>query len=392
MRVWLERVGLALLTVSAIWLPQAAVAAEYTIGGLVYGQIGYEDNVLLSETDEVESGLGIVAGEVNLRVRTPALEFGIDGTADIYRYADASDLDTDNQFIRGFFRGTTPRAAYDVEASFRRDSDQVDQFSASGRELDTDRRETIAVAPSFSYRLTRLDRIVTAASYQRQTYPSSDQVDSDLWGGILGWRRQATRRITVGGQISTSIFNSDEEDSIQISPQLYLGYELEDRADLSLSFGPSWIRNEQTVPTRRGQGTETSDEFGYSIDGQLEMAVTRSTNVSFGVSRGLDQNGEDGTAVESTRVNAFLGQRLTGSLELQLSGTAQRRSGLGDNTGDDLVDVALGPQLLIQLNERAGLSLGYTWRYRNPDDDASASSNAIFMRMTYVIPPYRVLE
>ena len=392
MQVWLEWVGLSLLAATIICLPQAAVAAEYTIGGLVYGQIGYEDNVLLSETDRVDSGLGIVAGEVNLRMRTPALEFGIDGTADLYRYADARDLDTDNQFIRGFFRGTTPRADYGIEASFRRDSDQIDQFSATGRELDTDRRETTVVAPSFSYRLTRLDRFVADAEYRRQTYPSGDQIDSDLWGGTLGWRRQATRRITVGGQISTNLFDSDDEESIQVSPQVYLGYELQDRAELSLAFGPSWIRNEQTIPTRRDQGTETSDEFGYAIDGQLAMAVTRSTKVSFGVSRGLDQNGEDGTAVEATRVNAWVGQQLTGALELQLSGTAQRRSGLGDNTGDDLVDVALGPQLLIQLTERAGLSLGYTWRYRDPDDDASASSNAIFMRLTYVIPPYRVLH
>ena len=242
-----ERVGCALLAAAAMCLPPPAAAAEYSIGGQVYGQAGYNDNIQLSADDERASGIGILAGEVNLKIRTPALELGIDGAADIYRYSEESDLDTDNELIRGFVRGTTPRATYGFEASFRRDSELTDQFSATGPELASDRRDTILVAPSFVYLVTPRDSLVANASFQRESFPNSDEVDSDLWGGALGWRRQATRRTTVGGQISTSLFDSSNEELIQVSPQTYIGYHLEDRIEMSLSIGPSWIRTDQTV-------------------------------------------------------------------------------------------------------------------------------------------------
>ena len=124
----------------------------------------------------------------------------------------------------------------------------------------------------------------------------------------------------------------------------------------------------------------------------MELALTRFTEVRVGLSRGLDQSGEDGSAVEQTRVDASVSQQLTGRLRLQIEGLAQRRSGLADNSGDDTVDVEIGPQLRHKVTERTELGLGYRWRHTARDDGGNASSNAVFIRLTYAIPPYRVVR
>jgi hypothetical protein len=206
----------------------------------------------------------------------------------------------------------------------------------------------------------------------------------------LGWRRQATRRATVGGQLGTSLFDSSNEQSIQVSPQTYLGYRLEDRIDLSLSIGPSWIRTDQTGAAQESRRAGTSDALGFAAEGRMELALTRDTEASVGLARGLDQSGEDGSAVERTRVDAAVSHQLTGRLRLQLEGLAQRRSGLGDNSGDDTVDVEIGPLLRHKVTERIELGLGYRWRHTARDDGGNASSSAVFLRLTYVLPTARL--
>jgi hypothetical protein len=387
MRARCGRPGWAL---GALVLAAAAPAwpAEYSIGGRVSAQVGYNDNVDLSVDDEQGSGSGILAGEANFRVRTPATELGIDAAADVLRYTDASDQDTDNQRLRAFAQRSTPRSTYGLEASYRRDSESVDQFDASGNELDTNRRETFRLAPSFSHRLTPRDSLVASASYQRRDNSAEDQVDSDLWGGTLGLRRLATRRTTLGGQVNVSYFESDDQESWQVGPQAFVGYRLEDRIDLTLSVGPSWIRTDETVQSPLGQRSETTDEFGLTVDGRVDWRATATTDVSVALLRGLDQGGAGGEATERTRLSASVDHRLTRRLRLSVDGAAQRRSDLGDD-GGDTDDFELGPRLRYALTERTELSIGYRWRYRDTESDGDAMSNAVFFRVAYAIPIVR---
>jgi hypothetical protein len=381
------------LLAAAAWLLAGPVAraAEWTVGGRVYQQLGYNDNIRLRTDNERDSAISVTAGEVELRRRTPTLLMGLDAGADGLVYFNESNLNTTNQLLRGLIEGQGQRSTYGLDVSLRRDSDIVDQFDGSDVELDDRRRTTFAVGPSFSYLVTRRDRFVADGRYTYRNFDDDDRPNFDIAGGSVGWRRQLTRRLIGGAQLYGSHFDSARQQATFVSPQLYLGYAAEERIDLSFAVGPSFVEAETQRPTAAGLRDFDDSEVGYAIDSRLRWAATATTDLEVALTRLLEPSGSDGEATETTRLRGTLVQRLTRNLRFQLDTTLQRRTAVGDDTGfQDRDDVAVQPRLRWALTEDLEASINYRWRYRDFDDGGDAVANAVFVRLTYELPERRL--
>jgi hypothetical protein len=371
-------------------LPSAA--AEWSASGQVYQQLGYNDNIRLSTDDESSSAVSITAGSLNLRGETPILQLGLDGEADIYHYFEEDDLNTNNQYLRGFVTRQHPRGEYGIEGSFRRDSDIVSFLDSGGdRTLDDERRHTFNIAPSFTYLLSPLSQVQGTAGYTRRTYPDSDtRIDYSLWNGNAGWNRLVTRRTSLGANLYTSYFDSSRQEATFLSPQGFVGYKYAERLDLQFSAGPSIIWTDTQRSTATGLEDESDTSLGYAVDSRAIYDATETTELQVAFSRLLEPSGDSGEATESTRLRGTMIQRLTPYLRFQLDGVAQRKTAVGDDTGfDDRDDLELQPRLRWSLTEEVELSINYRLRYRQFDEGDDATSNAFFVRLSYDFPEYR---
>jgi hypothetical protein len=371
---------------------QGTIAAEWSVSGQVYQQLGYSDNIRLQTEDEASSALSVTAGSVNLRGRTPSLELGLDGEADLYRYFEESDLDTDNELVRGFVTRTGERGHYGLEASFRRDTDIVSFLDAGGeRGLDDERRHTFAVSPTFDYLLSPLTQVTGRAEYRKRLYPETDdRIDYSLWSGSLGWHRLVTRRTSLGANLYGSSFDSSRQEAVFLSPQAFVGYEYTDRIDFQFAAGPSFVTTDTQRATAGGLESDSDSSMGYAFDGAAIVQATETTEVQVALSRLLEPGGDDGEAVESTRLRGTVVQRLTPHLRLQLDGVVQRKTAIGDETGfEDRNDASLEPRLRWSLTDQVEVSLNYRLRYREFDQGDDAVSNAVFLRLSYDFPEYK---
>lgn len=366
-------------------------AAELNVSGQVYQQLGYSENIRLSTDNENDSALSITAGSVELRIRDTDFTIGLDGEASQYIYFQESDINTDNEYVRGFVEKESRRALLGAEASFRRDTSIVDQLDAGGeRELDDERRLTFSIGPWFEYQLAPRTRLISRGQYRKREYPGSDRINFSFWNGNVGAHHSLTRRLTAGGDLSASYFDSKRQESSFVSPQAFLGYDYAERLNLSLSAGPSVTFTDTQRQTAAGLQSESDTTYGYAVGAGADLELGERTDVSLLLSRRVEPGGDDGEVAETTRLRAQLQRRLSRHLRFDLSTTLQRRVGVGDfSTFEDRNDAIVEPRLRWALTEQVDLSMIYRFRYRKFDDGDDASANALFLRLSYDVPNQR---
>ena len=381
-----RRLGLLWIVLLATLVLPSSAGAEQYLRSSIGQDLGYDDNIGLDSADQ-EGGLTARTSiGATLGTRSPRLDLSLTGrfgyTANVR--TDRSDthdeaLALDAAHLAG------PRTRLGLRGGVRRDTSQEDVLEDTGeRRRTNDPRYTFTFTPFAVHQLTRRDNLNVSASWRRREDTSETGEDFTTLSGNLGWRRSMTRRTTFGLELYGNHIESTDQQSVLASPRLYLGYRYEERIDLSLSLGPSIFRTETDLATG---GNVSETDYGLTVDGTLSARLAPTTTARVALSHYLEPAGTTGNVRETSRINLQLRQSLTRRLSFDAGGLAQRQSSVVAEGGVDRDFFQASTGFSYALTQQLDVGVRYRLRHEREDDDAT--SNAVFMSLSYRLPEYR---
>jgi opacity protein-like surface antigen len=374
---------LGALLLAATALP-ADAGAEWYLRSSIGQNLGYDDNIDLDGTDQDGGLTATTSLGGTLGTRTPTLDLSLAGRVDYTAYALTDRSAGHNEEIAlDSVRFASPRTRFGLSAGARRDTSQQDVLEdTGGRRRNDEPLYTVTLTPFAVHQLTPLDSLNASASWRRRLATGEGDEDFTTLSGNLGWRRTMTRRSTLGLELYGNRIDASNQQSVIVSPRLYLGYRYEERLDLSLSLGPSvsWTETDQS-------GGSGGTRYGVTVDGALAAQLTPTTTATVALSHYLEPAGTTGDVSETSRISLGLGQQLTRRLRLDAGGLAQRQTSVTTGSGGDRDFLQASAGLSYALSERLDLGASYRLRHEQGDDDAT--SNAVFVSVSYRLPEYR---
>lgn len=399
--------GLTVLTAACL---QSASAGVWDNEGLIATSVRWSDNpALLSDIQETESTLALVAsaqGEFSFIDPNREITIVPKIVQTYYPDRDFSDLDQTDYFLRV---STNTRdklinwggsVSYDDQGILTAEDanleDPDDSGDANFLSAD-DRRERIAITPTFSWAPTTKDLVSVSAGFSRVDFDQefTGRADFDTYTTAVNYQRSVTERQGLG--LSYSTFSSDAESSFftlvcSDGGFVFLGcpddtrditlqtvnndsdgrnleinytYQISELIAGNLSFG----RQETEIETRSsipGDSFSSASSFrsntyraGLSKDGPR-------FDWSFSLSRSV-QPTSLGSPADTIRFSGNMSYRLTELVSVSLQGSGFTQDVRSALTSRENEFVRVDATLSWRFTRRLSVNSTYTFRRQNPN-------------------------
>lgn len=378
-------------------------AAEWIVDGIVNQSLSYNDNVrMLSENPE---------GSVVYNL-TPTLNFArktevwdVQGRASygVQHYTDMEELDQNPQDYGLSTVYRTERSDIGLSASYSIVPSQNFAEQDTGNFATNARRNNLTVTPTYSYRFTELDSLISSASYSKSTYSNPGSGNGDTL--INSFNDNESKTINVGWQRqwselfsqSISVFYSNYNSTGQINSEsnsyginLSSSYQLSEEWQFSGTIGGRIT--DTSIDTVIIPGLLTATNQNTSEGFLTDIGVHykgESLSSNFGLSRSLVPSGQ-GQLTEQTRVGLDFSYRITERLSSGLTASYRETDSVSDingRLGQSRTNILVSPNINWELAQDWLLSASYT--YRNQDrknPDRTADSNIFMLTINYNWP------
>lgn len=383
-------------------------AAEWTVAGNVDQSLSYNDNVRMLPQDPEGSLIYVLTPTLNFARKTEAWDVQGSASYGLQHYTDIEELNNNPQNYGLNTEYRTERSNTGVSASYSILPSQNFAEQDTGNFSSNVNRENITVTPTYSYRFTELDSLISSASYSKSTYSGSDNNetgfnnfnDNENKSINMGWQRQWNELFAQ----SISVFYTNYESTGQINSS-------SDSYGINLSSNYQFSEKWQFSGTIGGRITDTSTET-VIIPGLLtatdqntsEGFLTdigvhykgESLSSTFGLSRSLVPSGQ-GQLTEQTRISLDFSYQITERLSSGLMTSYQETDSVGDRSdglGLSRTNIRVSPNVNWKLTEDWLLSASYAYRQQERPDSAAivnsragtAESNIFMLSINYNWP------
>jgi hypothetical protein len=373
-----------MLVVPTLFLPNFAGAAETKVIPRLAVGAAYNDNVLLSAEDEVDSTIITVSPSLEFDYKTLLSNLSFKADLDILSYLDESDLDRTNQYYRlNGDHQIAERWTTSAELRFYRDTTLNTYLQETGRVIERFERDYFDAGGRVGYNLTNVSWISAGyrfqtASYEGDVYSDYDSHDVNLY---------FSHRL------------KSELDVLYIGPSYYYRTnDLNDVDSFALNFG--WKRDWSSITSsdaaigaryanvEQKDGTE-DDNWGAKAKLDIDFTgIVSSTTFRYYHDLRTTVDGDD---INVDNFYLTYRRSLTERFGIGMDGRLVFSYKLLDQDSDinDERYYWLEPRLYYQLTEHLDLSLRY--RYQNnveslDDGDVTRERNIVWLQVSYGLP------
>jgi len=378
-------------------------AAEWIVDGIVNQSLSYNDNVrMLSENPE-GSFIYYLTPTLNFARKTEAWDVQGRASYGVQHYTDIEELDQNPQDYGLSTEYRTERSLTGLSASYSVVPSQNFAEQDTGNFATNARRNNLTVTPTYSYRFTELDSLISSATYSKSTYSNpgsgnNDTVinnfnDNEVKSINVGWQRQWSELFSQSISAFYSNYNSTGQinsESNSYGINLTSSYQLSEEWQFNGTIGGRITDTNIDTVIIPGLLTATNQDTsaGFLTDiGVHYKGESLSSN--FGLSRSLVPSGQ-GQLTEQTLISLDFLYQITERLSSGLT-TSYREtdsvSGINGGFGQSRTNIWVSPNINWELTQDWLLSASYA--YRNQDrknPDRTADSNIFMLTINYNWP------
>lgn len=216
----------------------------------------------------------------------------------------------------------------------------------------------------------------------REFTDSTSSLDANRSFGINGaYSRQATATTSVGLTPSLTFFYSDAPtgaDGQTLSVTADVSHRVNERFDVSASFGPAFTQSERQRAAPGGGFVTESDNYVSAIGRIAASYRTAQADYSLSLQQGVDQN-SDGDLETRTSLSGAVSHAVNERSRLRMNISAGVQTPLTSG-GDDRQTLSIVPSYTYDVTENWSVNAGY--RFRAANETSTKTSNAVFIQIS----------
>jgi predicted porin len=187
--------GLLLLVFLWLLFPCGAGADEFNLIPYLGLRGEYNDNLFFDSKDETDDLLTTVSGGLQLVEKTERLDLDLNARIDLLRYADNTDLDTEDQFYRGRVGfEISPNFSVKGNAAYTRDSRRDRDLEETGLVQSNITRKRQDYGAGATWTLDENTALIGGYRYQEDDFDDPEESDSRTHQFDLGLTRDLGRQ------------------------------------------------------------------------------------------------------------------------------------------------------------------------------------------------------
>lgn len=378
-------------------------AAEWIVDGTVNQSLSYNDNVRMLPENAKGSVVYYLTPTLNFARKTEVWDIEGRASYGVQHYTDMEELDQNPQNYGLSTEYRTDRSNMGLSASYSVVPSQNFAEQDTGNFATNTRRNNLTVTPTYSYRFTELDSLISSASYSKSTYSNPGSGNNDTIINSfndnesktinVGWQRQWSELFSQSISVFYSNYNSTgriNSESNSYGINLTSSYQLSEEWQFSGTIGGRIT--DTSIDTVIIPGLLTATNQNTSEGFLTDIGVHykgESLSSNFGLSRSLVPSGQ-GQLTEQTLVSLDFLYRITERLSSGLATSYRETDSVSDingGLGQSRTNIQVSPNINWELTQDWLLSASYA--YRNQDrknPDRTADSNIFMLTINYNWP------
>jgi opacity protein-like surface antigen len=362
------------------------VAKDVTIVPSITFAGVYDDNVYFTGTDEISDYLAIISPALTFDYASELFNLKANGIVDVLRYADESDLNTENQrYALDAGYQFMERWALSGNFSYIKDTTLDSELEETGIVNFRDDRESYNAGAGLSYQISELSDIGVSYTYEDMRYKDSDLDDYYASSISLPYNRK---------------FN-DGLDIFTVEPRyVRLSSDTSDDVDYRLTLGWTHSPNETyrlriflgaryTVQDYK-DGRDTTSNWGGVADISL-LKTAEIYSVLMGFNSDFFNEPSTGELNKLYRIYCNLTRRFTERLGAGVNATFSLAQPDDEDAFNDkdIWYFVVEPSLTYQLTENHSLQLSYSYQQeydKNLEDDRRSDRNMVWLSLIFNFP------
>jgi len=378
-------------------------AAEWKIDPTLRFRAGYNDNLRLSNVNEISSAEATFSPSAIFSFTTPTSGASGNMRFDFRRFEADSNLDDNNSRFEINSFHNLERSRLGLDLGFIKDTTLDSQLEATGVAFDRVRRQSITASPNWTYTFNKRTQVSANYSYRDVEYINSNDarfvnytLNSAQTSLTHVMNEQATASITLSGSQSDS---DNDVKSTNINLQGSTSYQFNETLSTSLSIGT------RRTQTDRSQASRVFILSGNAIIGFIPLTqnvsnsssgLTFNANITktflrgeigLSASRNIS-NDFNGEPIEVTRLGATNLYRFSETFSASLNFSFYRsksNNNIAARLNRDYIQI--DPTFSWRLKKFWSLSGSYRYRKQTFDDiKDAATQNAAYLTLTYLWP------
>lgn len=350
-------------------------AADLYAQGILSQRFKYDDNIGLKSSNKVSDLSSHSSIKLNLGIQTDALKIGLKPGFKFTKFAEESELNSNDQRVVGYVRYLTRSSILKLTTSYDRDTTRTKDEDDTGEFiLDNVDRQELEIQPSWTYQHTRKDTFTLSGKYNDVSFEER-LVDYSRFMAELKWSHNLSSVDELNLQtIITSI-----------KPESLL-----DKDALIYGIGAGWnskrMRNLELDLTI---GFVQIDLNGESLNKYLPAAnlrykINSQSEIHSVFARTISPSGNGEVLVRDVMDLAFK-EQWNSTLSWDLSLRYQTQESLATNGRVDRDFLRLSPSIEWEYNKTWKLRSRYQFRWQqlDNDNDRTATSNAVMFMLIY---------
>lgn len=353
------------------------------------GRFEYDDNALLSATDE-KSIFGFVATpRLTLVEETDVSKLELGGQVEVNRYDDSA-FNSNDVYVNFLGRRQFRTGLAWIKGDFSYDTTRTSEVADSGLSIAGVRNTRFTLAPHYQADLTQRDQLLLDGSMVISRYDDLDNYTNyRTFTFKPTWQRAVTETDAAlfaveGVHYETTSGSGVTNDTL--IPQIGWTTQLSPRWKVSGSVGMQYT---MTDYERELPGREDGSEWTYYYDAAINYDDLND-HIVFQTSR-RPSSLSSGNQAQTNQFKLTGTHNLNQRLDLKLGLTYQisDRSGSNSSGNNDITFIEAAPQLVYRLTEKLNLNLMYRHREREIGS-TDASSDAVMVTLTFRPDEFRI--
>jgi len=365
--------------------PVIVMAADVMVTPSVGLKGEYNDNIEYTAKDEQSDYIGSLLPGMKLEYRTPRFSMEAEGKAEIQRYLDKTENNTEKY-------GVSVDAEYLYaegsklfgEASFTRDTTLDQEFDETGLVKKRENRNSYTGGVGFLHALSARSAAGLAYKYQKKDFSGDLYTDSDQHNIAADFNYIFNDGIdTLIFQPLSSIMDSDLARVNQYGAALGLVHKISNTLEASVKGGALYTEVSDKITD------EDTTGWGWIAEADLKKRW-QTFALTFGFSR-QDMFDSSSALVTVNRFSLSARYDLTERFSMNLTGAfyLTKSSSVANKDETDERSYNISPKLSYRITENIALDLAYTYsatedRLLAEDDDRDR--NQVWLLLTFEFP------
>jgi predicted porin len=377
-----------ILAISSVFFLSNSYAAEWTLKPHVNPSFRYNDNVLMSSTNEESSFITSVRPTLELGYETENFNIGINTGYSISRYSSLSRLNEDDLFFDVSGLKTTERATWGLSANYNEDAARNTAAEDTGDFSSTATIKTTSISPSYSYNLTELESISLSSVYSEREYSTDEFDDNKTKSVSLVYSRQFTEKITANMSFSYSLYESGtsfsgtENDNYSLS--VGASYAVSELWALSGQVGSRILKSKQFLSGATSSSSSSGSFFNLTASFTSELDT-----ISVNYAKALSPS-STGDVNEQESMSGNWSRLLTEKLSIGASASYSETQSATIDEANKRTNFSIKPSMRYDFSEKVSVELNYEYKNQKRTSQDSSESNSVFISFNYDWTGYKV--